>query len=1089
MPDTYQPIHDLLRRVRARWRAVRLLEAVIRTALAGSAVLLLAIGAARIAPQAPLLFAVVGLVVAAALVAVIVWAFMPCRHVPSDRQVARFVEERATTLDDRLASAVDVVASATAARSPALVEPMLADAARGVGDVDIDDIVPARRLRKLAVQACAAAAVLVIVAFLARGLARQTVDAIAITLFPARITLEIIPGDARIRAGAPLAIRARLVGNRAPVVARVSMGEGDRVRTADMKSEADGQFQLALESVTSSFTYRVTAGSVSSRAYTVTVAHPPRVTRIDVDYAYPASLGLKPRTEEDGGDIYAPAGTDVRLRIHTDRPVASGHMAFAEGDSLKLDVRSATEFAAGLKLVGDNSYRVALTDGDGLVSPGDTEYFIRALEDRPPQVRIVKPAADRGVTALEEVDIEAEAEDDFGVSRLELVYAVGGGAERAVPMALGHGTSAEGRHTLFLEDLKVRPGDLISYYARAFDVARGRQSNEARSDIFFLEVKPFEQEFALAQSQAGSGSSAIDDLIAAQKEVVVATWKIERRTGPAKGARPRPEQDIRTVARAETELKSRVEETASAFRENTMRNPRQRPQQGRGGADAVGPGQTLSEEEAMAAASAAMGKAVTSLTALKTGDALPPEMEALTYLIKAQGDVKRREVSRQQSASGRYTNNRNFDLSGLFDKELQRTQQTNYENRQNPEQRDDKNAALLERITELAKRQDELLRRQRDLARDRDKMSADELKRELEKLTREQNELRQQAEEMAGQQSAGRGGAGAGRGMKDASDQMRSAAGELRRQDPGAASARGSQALQRLRDLERQLQNSGPDERRRALGDLQLEARQLADAERRIANELGNASQGEAGKDTARRLAGEQDGLTDRTRKLQQSLKPMDGAPGEVGRDLQQLVERMQQSAKDMRASGNAQGTDPRRNAEAERAAARALDKAADALASANGSGDAESRRLSDQLSKTRELRDRLESLNRDSERLGKQNGNGSYARQLEQARELMNDLKRLDESGQLGMGPTLEGQGMVLSAPGTEAFKQDFAQWEQLRVQATQALDKAESSISKKLQAKQSRDRLAAGVEDKAPPGYQQQVDGYFKAIAAGKK
>ena len=36
------------------------------------------------------------------------------------------------------------------------------------------------------------------------------------------------------------------------------------------------------------------------------------------------------------------------------------------------------------------------------------------------------------------------------------------------------------------------------------------------------------------------------------------------------------------------------------------------------------------------------------------------------------------------------------------------------------------------------------------------------------------------------------------------------------------------------------------------------------------------------------------------------------------------------------------------------------------------------------------------------------------------------------------GSGFTFEGQGMTLSAPGTEAFKQDFARWEQLRQQAS---------------------------------------------------
>ena len=49
---------------------------------------------------------------------------------------------------------------------------------------------------------------------------------------------------------------------------------------------------------------------------------------------------------------------------------------------------------------------------------------------------------------------------------------------------------------------------MITYYARARDVARGKQSSETRSDMFFLEVKPFNEEFVAAQSQAMGGGGA-----------------------------------------------------------------------------------------------------------------------------------------------------------------------------------------------------------------------------------------------------------------------------------------------------------------------------------------------------------------------------------------------------------------------------------------------------------------------------------------------------------------------------------------------------------------------------------------------------
>jgi len=369
---------------------------------------------------------------------------------------------------------------------------------------------------------------------------------------------------------------------------------------------------------------------------------------------------------------------------------------------------------------------------------------------------------------------------------------------------------------------------------------------------------------------------------------------------------------------------------------------------------------------------------------------------------------------------------------------------------------------------------------------------------------------------------------------------MRSATSDLRRQNPAQATANANRALEKLRELQRQLQAGRPDERRRALGDMQLEARQLADAQRQIASELGKTGDGETGKDAVRRLAGEQERLADRARRLQDGLKQT--AAGDAAKDLERerLPERMQQSADAMRAAADrGQGT-PRGNtaagaqsgeakaqAGAQDTMARELDKVADKINAGNGAKDGESQKLSDRLTRVQEQREKLDRIGRELGRMGRQNGsNGSEAassqkapgqsgragegqqgggggsgadlaklreesmRQLKETQELLNQLARDDQTfTHGGAGFTFEGRGMTMSAPGTEAFKQDFARWEDLKRQMAVALENAESSLSKKLQAKQARDRLAAGADDKAPPEYRKQVDTYFKAIAGKKK
>jgi hypothetical protein len=194
----------------------------------------------------------------------------------------------------------------------------------------------------------------------------------------------------------------------------------------------------------------------------------------------------------------------------------------------------------------------------------------------------------------------------------------------------------------------------------------------------------------------------------------------------------------------------------------------------------------------------------------------------------------------------------------------------------------------------------------------------------------------------------------------------------------------------------------------------------------------------------------------------------------------------------------------------------------------ASGSGkprDAESTAMSEQRERARQLRQNIERVTRELEKLSQDAGRSSVpggqraanqtgkaaerpdaassgrgeeldrlrqqaGREFQRTRELIDELRRQDPSfASGGTGFTFEGAGMVFSSPGTEAFKQDFTKWQALSAEATRALDRAESSLAKGLQQEDSAGRLATGIDDKAPAAYQQQVDRYFKALGSRKQ
>jgi hypothetical protein len=1129
-------LQSLLNGVRRRWRAHAALRALGRAALAASVPLLAAVALSMLldpAGRALAVLTVVMSVMALAAAAVIVWRSV---RRPTDYQLARFVEERVVDLvrestvtgrENDLEPLNDVLVSAIEDRdqSQTSVEgfrPLVVEtAARRLEAIGSIRIVPLRTIARGAAEAVTGAVVLAVSLALAWPVLGLASEAAWISLFPGSVEIAVLPGDVRVPAGSSLTIRAS-VRTRDKILSRsnpsLTVAAGAEERTVPMTS-GDGVFQFSFESVDRTFRYRVAAGSARSQEYTVMALHAPRVERIDLRYDYPAFTGQPPREETGAGDIYAPEGTKVRVRVHTDKPIQAGELALTGTKLTPLQPTADRVLETQLVLSTDDSYRIGLIDRDGLRSSGDTEYFIRVMDDRPPDVRILRPAGDQQITPLEEVAIEARADDDHGIAKFELVYAVAGREPRVVAFtaSAGRGSARVGNHVLAAEELRVQPGDVISYYARARDIGRGKRPTETRSDMFFLEVRPFTEEFVSAQSQGTAGMSGdqIETLIAAQKEIISATWNIERRASAGAGRSP---ADIMAIAEAQSELKGRAEQIASragrsrgAFPAPQQLGPPRQLRTGRPAGDPVG------------SAISAMGRALDQLNGQRAGEALAHEMAALQGLLQAQAEIRRREVAQQAGTSAGAMGRQGQDLSALFDKELQRQQRTNYESRSQVEERQEPEGdTARDRIRELARRQEELGRKQRELADAG--LPAEERKRQLETLTREQNRLREQAEEFARQmaQQGGRSGENGGqRGgsstadesrkseMRGASEQMRNAASELQRDDPAAAAGRAEQAASRLRRLEQQLGGDSDESRERAAGELGLEARQIAGEQQRIAGEAARLEKGpESGnRDAWRRLASEKDKLADRVDALERSAERLAeaqkgskrGATEQAAlaaRELEQqrISGRMRETAKGMR------GTPQRGAAATEHQIARALDRVVDRL----GGGADAAEDLSRELGRSQALRDRLDTLERQmreaeaKESAGRQAGSSStngdlrrlrdeYATELQRARETLSRLERSAPGAGLG-GTTPEAHEWSVTDQGTEGFKQDFAEWESLRRDVNSALERYEASIIARATRKSMQDRLSGGGSDHVPDAYRELIARYYESLARKK-
>ena len=178
--------------------------------------------------------------------------------------------------------------------------------------------------------------------------------------------------------------------------------------------------------------YYVVVNETTSERYTVEVFEMPKVTEISVAYTYPNYTGLKPVVQTGTGDIQAVVGTQAEIRLTTNKAIQTATF------SLKMDVKSEENSASTqmvisdgniltttVDVIGDGTYAVSLLGIDGFNNEIPIEYAIKAIPDTVPEVVIKEPGRDIKTTKLGEVEIIAEATDDYGIAELKLMYRIG----------------------------------------------------------------------------------------------------------------------------------------------------------------------------------------------------------------------------------------------------------------------------------------------------------------------------------------------------------------------------------------------------------------------------------------------------------------------------------------------------------------------------------------------------------------------------------------------------------------------------------------------------------------------------------------
>jgi hypothetical protein len=558
--------------------------------------------------------------------------------------------------------------------------------------------------------------------------------------------------------------------------------------------------------------------------------------------------------------VSAVEGSAVGLELALNKPVRRAQLLGRDGTAIDL-IAATNKPAASLAnfpLVGSQTYELLLEDGDGLTNKMPAQFVFEALPNRPPQTKWLSPKGDQRPSALQEIAFSAESQDDFGLIGYGFTFDLPDGSRREVRLAGTNAAPADPvgvlaltpvagineKRTfgtpLSLEKEGARPDDLLSWHVWAEDIGPDGLVRRTEGDLFFGEVRPFEEIFRQAPPQDGqqqqqqqqgeqSGSPATQ-LAELQKQIINATWKLIREES---GRKTSKSYGTNAALVLESQEQARTQADEIPVRPNDAAQERL--------------AQTVRDrmDEAVQRLEAALSDPA------RLSDALTAERAAYEALLKL-APRETRVTRGQRGGGGGGGGGRNqeqldeLDLEQSENRYETRSQAQPQRSAEQQEQLD-----LLNRLKELAERQQDINERlqemQNALAAAQTEQEREEARRQLKRLQEEQRELLAEADSARQQTERSR--------QPDQFSQERRQLEQTREDMQRASEALDqgevSRALSSGTRAERQLEETRDELRRRSAGqfaeemrEMRTEARELAENQQRLTDELARGNEG-----------------------------------------------------------------------------------------------------------------------------------------------------------------------------------------------------------------------------------------------------
>ena len=228
-------------------------------------------------------------------------------------------------------------------------------------------------------------------------------------------------------------------------------------------------------------------------------------------------------------------------------PLTRGVLRFDAGQEVPL-VINGQELRGEMLVMREGTYTVEVEDTHGLKNPQAPRYTIQIVPDLAPKVTIRQPQDGLEVDEMTTLQIQYEAEDDFGLQDATLVYTGAGGTAQRIPLHKGRFANRQVQET-FAWDMNQWPlpsGETVQVYVEVYDNDTISGPKKGVSQTLTLKIHSREQEHQNLEQLQEEVAAAVLDLLADHLDLTeqLRTWQEQAEAG-----KPTPSQEALQQAR------------------------------------------------------------------------------------------------------------------------------------------------------------------------------------------------------------------------------------------------------------------------------------------------------------------------------------------------------------------------------------------------------------------------------------------------------------------------------------------------------------------------------------------------------------